>query len=197
MTAPAVNVVDALLLDEQVINSLASQLSRGVYQKELRLVLTLTVTAYLFATKRQSPGQSMQNLKCMNLACALGIILPAAAPFFPGRGVPFLRLSLHLAVLAGLVRTPLADPAAQRSVVTEYMYRLLVLQSLTGAISALAPLTSFLPKRVSETGCVACGNLTMIQRHRLVPCNHFCCYACKTSIFAKCPRCGCKIDNTS
>jgi hypothetical protein len=197
MIAPPVNLVDAVALDDQVINSLASQLSRGAYQREVRLLLALIVTGYLLASKRQSPGQRMQNLKPMDGVCALAILLPAAAPFFPGKLIPGLRLSLHLAVLSGICRSGVAYPAAERTVVTEYMYRLLALQSFTGAISALAPLTAFLRRSGSASGCVVCGRLAMIQPQVLRPCGHSCCYACVTQVQQSCPRCSFKLDSIS
>jgi len=195
MLAPAVNVLDAITMDEQIISGLASQLSSEGRRREARLALALLVVCVLIARKNPTPGQCMQNLKPRDLACALGLILPAVSPFFPGRLSEVLRLAFHLAVLAGWSRSRLADPKLDRIVVTEYMYKLLALQSLTGLFAAFSPLLALLPRRssVNVDACAGCGSLAMIRRQKIIPCGHFYCYACLGKP-RSCGVCGIRID---
>ena len=196
MFSPAVNVLDAISIDNQIIASLAQQLSgeKSFYQKHLRLILSCLFVTLLLSQKRQSPGQKMQNLQAMQGLCAVGILLPALATYFHGKSIPLARLALHAVILGGLSKVKLASDTAERVVITDYMYRLLTMQHMTSLVLAAAPFVAcFLPKKKShENACVFCGCSNMVKRQTLQPCNHYCCYVC-SSASSYCGVCRSKI----
>lgn len=195
MFAPAVNVLDSISIDSQIVNSLAIQLSDEKTVKHARLVLACLFIAVLASRRKQSPGQAMQNLECMRWLCAVGILLPALSPFVPGKTIPVARLALHLVILAGFSGIRLDNDKSERLVITDYMYRLLGIQHLTSLMLLAAPLLGhLLPKQTAPGACVFCGCRNMVRRQKLSPCSHYCCYVCSGNS-AYCGHCGSRIES--